>query len=72
MSFRQISSNLWASIKKDILGLLKRKYEFYPYVFINPVNIHGLCLLRKLLLIQRFQGKEMKRHPFKSPHKRTH
>jgi len=36
MSFRQISRNLWDSIKKDILGLLRRKPEFNPDVFINP------------------------------------
>jgi uncharacterized ParB-like nuclease family protein len=36
MSFRQILKNLWVSIKKDILGLLKRKYVFNPDVFIDP------------------------------------
>ncbi len=36
MSFRQISKNLWTSIKKDILGLTKIKPEINPDVFINP------------------------------------
>jgi len=49
MSFRQISRDLWVSIKKDILGLLKRKPEFNPDVFINPDKYARLLPIEKIV-----------------------
>jgi len=49
MSFRQISKNLWASIKKDILDLLKRKVQFNPDVFINPIKYSRPLPMEKIV-----------------------
>jgi hypothetical protein len=49
MSFRQVSRDIWVSIKKDILGLLKRKPEFNPDIFVNPMKYARPLSIEKIV-----------------------
>ena len=49
MKFHQILRTLLTLIKKDILGILKRKREFNPDVFINPGKYSRPIAIEKIV-----------------------